>query len=60
MVMVVGWKYYNHALIPTTEPHEKCIFSKKQTHVLERLGGIPYSRDGQVISIAVMKLIGGT
>jgi len=23
--MIQGWKYYNHAMIPTTAPHENVI-----------------------------------
>ena len=26
--MTEKWKYYNHALIPTTEPHEEIPFDK--------------------------------
>ena len=24
---IEGWKYYNHAAVPTTAPHEKINFS---------------------------------
>lgn len=38
--MAAGWKYYNHALIPTTEPHENCIFPKSE-RAFWKIGGYP-------------------
>ena len=28
--MIDGWRYYNHALISTCEPHEECYLPKKK------------------------------
>lgn len=39
--MAAGWKYYNHALIPTTEPHENCIFPENK-YMFWKIGGGGY------------------
>lgn len=39
--MQEGWRYYNHALIPTTPPHEKCMPIKNKREFWMGWGGIP-------------------
>jgi hypothetical protein len=54
-----GWRYYNHAMIPTIPPHESvntaCVEDKSIWK--ENKSALP---DGRPILIAGMKLIGGT
>lgn len=37
--MIDGWRYYNHALISTCEPHEECYLPKKKIDFGE-IGGV--------------------
>lgn len=39
--MQEGWRYYNHALIPTTAPHEKCIPMRNKREFWSNWGGVP-------------------
>lgn len=56
-----GWKYYNHALIPTTAPHEnvKNLMFDREFWENTRGGGIRSSRDGHRILIVGMRHHGG-
>lgn len=38
--MIDGWKYYNHALIPSGAPDNTPDISLVKKNVLEKLGGI--------------------
>ena len=60
--MPSGWKYYNHAMLPTAAPHEaidtKIIKNGKIWH-MHRGGGHPYLPDGRLIGIVKRKRSGG-
>ena len=36
------WKYYNHAIIPAVEPHEKPDLSCIKDRTIWKVGGIPF------------------
>lgn len=36
---VKGWKYYNHAAVPTTSPHEKVDTSAIENGQVWKIGG---------------------
>ena len=54
---MTGWTYYNHAMIPTTMPHEEPDLTPLQTGELWNIhgGGHPCSPGGQQILTAKMK-----
>ena len=58
-MQIDGWKYYNHAAIPTTAPHEIPDISPITDASIWKSGGLRYWQDGLLSSIAVMKQIGG-
>lgn len=60
-MQIDGWKYYNHAAIPTTAPHEIPDISPITDGSIWKIGGgvLRYWQDGLLSSIAVMKQIGG-
>ena len=59
-MQVEGWKYYNHAMIPTTAPHEMPDTSLIESGAIWKAGGVlPYWQGGQPIGIADMKQTGG-
>lgn len=37
-----GWKYYNHAAIPTTAPHEKPNMEPIDNGYIWKIGGLRY------------------
>lgn len=37
------WKYYNHAIIPSTEPHEEPVFSDSKKQSIWKIGGGGYT-----------------
>lgn len=56
-----GWKYYNHALIPTAAPHEnvKNLMFDREFWKNTPGGGIRCLRDGRRILTVGMKQRGG-
>ncbi len=59
-MQVEGWRYYNHAMIPTTAPHETPDTHPIESGAIWKAGGVlPYWRDGQLIGIVDMKRTGG-
>ena len=57
--MQVDWRYYNHALIPDSEPHIDCTPPENKRMFWKNRGGIHYLQGGQLILIVGMKQIGG-
>lgn len=58
--MKKGWKYYNHALIPTAAPHEKVEIPRLNHEFWKNGGGVfPCLPDGLQIMIVDMKHLGG-
>ena len=56
---IEGWKYYNHAAIPTTAPHEMPDLRAVEKGDVWKIGGVfLYWRDGQPIGIVYMKQVG--
>ena len=55
------WRYYNHAVIPSTGPHEEPDISCIKNKSIWKLngGGYRLQLDGQQILIADMKQVGG-
>ena len=51
---IEGWKYYNHAAIPTTAPHEMPDLRAVEKGDVWKIGG----GDGQPIGIVDMKQVG--
>lgn len=43
--MIQGWKYYNHAMIPTTAPHENVLLDP-----VERGKCLKYRRGGYTVA----------
>lgn len=55
------WKYYNHAVIPAVEPHEKPDLACIKDKSIWKVGGVYRSlQDGLRILIVAMKQAGGT
>jgi len=46
--MIEGWKYYNHAVIPTTAPHEPVNLSPITDGKIWKVGG-GYSSISEVV-----------
>lgn len=60
-MQIEGWKYYNHATIPTTAPHEIPDLRAVENGDVWKIGGVfLYWRDGQSIGIVDMKQVGIT
>lgn len=61
MIMANGWKYYNHALLPTMAPHKNVDTKLLQNGEIWQIqwGGQHYLHVGQLIGIAVRKRNGG-
>lgn len=58
---IKDWKYYNHAVIPSVEPHEEPDMSCIKDRSIWKVGGVCRSlRDGLQIMTADMKQAGGT
>lgn len=58
-MQIEGWKYYNHATIPTTAPHEIPDLRAVENGDVWKIGGVfLYWRDGQSIGIVDMKQAG--
>ena len=58
-MQIEGWKYYNHATIPTTAPHEIPDLRAVENGDVWKMGGVfLYWRDGQSIGIVDMKQVG--
>ena len=38
-MQVEGWRYYNHAMIPTTAPHENADISAVENGDIWKIGG---------------------
>lgn len=57
--MIDGWRYYNHALISTCEPHEECYLPKKKIDFGEIGGGTRYLLVGLLNLIVEKRLVGG-
>ena len=58
-----GWKYYNHAAIPTTAPHTKVNLEPIENNTIWKKldgGGTACQPDGHQTGIVVMKRNGGT
>lgn len=53
------WKYYNHAAIPTTAPHEIPDISPITDGSIWKLGGLRYWQGGLQNMIVPTKQIGG-
>lgn len=55
--MIQGWKYYNHAMIPTTAPHENVLLDPvERGKCLKYRGGVYRCLlDGRQIGIVDMK-----
>lgn len=57
------WKYYNHAVLPTVEPHEVPDISCIKDRSIWKIGGgiliYRFSYDGQQTMIAIIKRHGG-
>lgn len=61
-MQIDGWKYYNHAAIPTTAPHDmkSRIFHRSQMVVSGKSGGgLRYWQGGLQNMIVATKQIGG-
>lgn len=60
--MIEGWKYYNHAAIPTTAPHEAANLDPINDGSIWNLGGgvFLYLLDGSLIGTVALKRSGGT
>jgi len=57
---VKGWKYYNHAAVPTTSPHEKVDTSAIENGQVWKIGGGARSwHVGLQTLIAGMRRTGG-
>ena len=57
-MQIEGWKYYNHATIPTTAPHEIPDLRAVENGDVWKIGGVfLYWRDGQSIGIVDMKQV---
>lgn len=55
-----GWKYYNHAAIPTVAPHEPVNIQPVKNGTIWRMGGVLLCWfDGQQILIVRERRIGG-
>lgn len=57
-MQIEGWKYYNHATIPTTAPHEIPDLRAVENGDVWKIGVFLYWRDGQSIGIVDMKQVG--
>lgn len=59
-MQIDGWKYYNHAAIPTTAPHEIPDISPITDGSIWKIGGVLRCwQDGLQSLIAATKQIGG-
>lgn len=58
-MQVEGWRYYNHAMVPTTAPHETPDMRPIESGAIWKGGVLLYWRDGQLTGIAGMKRTGG-
>lgn len=61
-MMIEGWRYYNHAAIPTCAPHEEPDTGPIDSgSIWTNLGGgvLRCLQDGHQVGIAVTKQIGG-
>lgn len=58
---MTGWTYYNHAIIPTTMPHEEPDLTPLKTGEVWNVhgGGHLYSPDGQLTLTAATRRIFG-
>ena len=56
------WEYYNHAVIPSVEPHEEPDLACIKDRSIWKVGGENYHflQDGQQIMIVDLKQVGGT
>lgn len=59
-MQIEGWKYYNHAMLPTSEPHEIPDMRPIESGDIWNAGGVLlYLQGGQPIGIAAMRRTGG-
>lgn len=59
-MQIEGWKYYNHAMLPTSEPHETPDMRPIESGAVWKAGGVLlYLQGGQPIGIAAMRRTGG-
>lgn len=57
---IKGWRYYNHAVIPTTAPNEKVNMEPLNDGSIWKIGGgLHFLHGGHQIMIVGLRLSGG-